>query len=291
MMDPNAHLDPEWLSAYLDDEVSVSERALAERHLASCETCQQELAGLRHTASLFRRLPSVPLPRTFYVTEAMVAPAPPPIRGWQRWRPFFAPLGAVMAALLVLLVVVRPFPAATPEPAPAIALETGAAGESAGAADTAAPPAAEMSATEAEEALPTAPLGEGAERSVSDTTSVAEAEAPTAQEDATTLSIEATPSAPEAMTGTTAPEGFTTTEAVTVTPYLAPTPVPSEMDGVASSPPLTPTDPIVTTEETGAGGGESPKATAPRAWGLVVALLLLVLIIPAFVLWHRGRAR
>lgn len=283
MMDPNAHLDPEWLSAYLDDEVSESERALAERHLATCAACQQELASLRHTAALFRRLPPAPLPRTFYVTEAMVAPEPPPVRGWQRWLPRFAPLGAVMAALLLLLVVVRPFPAATPEAAPAIAVGSGAAEESGIASDTAeeAPPAAEMSATQAEgEIAAEAPLGGGAERSVSDT-AAPEAEGATVQE-AETLSLEATPPAPEAMTEMSVPESFTSTQPVTANPYLAP------------APPLTSTDPIVTSEEsdeTAAGGGESPKVATPRPWGLVVAPLLLLLLLTTFVLWRRGRAR
>lgn len=103
------HLDPELLSAYLDEEVTTDERQLIETHLPTCEACQQELASLRFTMALVQALPPRPIPRTFYVTEAMVAPQPKAQEaGWLGWLRGLAPFGAAIAALLVVFVLARP---------------------------------------------------------------------------------------------------------------------------------------------------------------------------------------
>ena len=114
----NSHLNPVLLSAYLDDEVSSDERTLVESHLVTCETCQVELDGLRWTANLLHQLPEMPLPRNFYVTEAMLEqPASPIKKSWLQWiQSFFDGIGAVpigvgatVMALLLLTVIVQPF--------------------------------------------------------------------------------------------------------------------------------------------------------------------------------------
>jgi hypothetical protein len=65
------HLDPELLTAYIDDELSPADAAQVERHLASCETCAVEFRELRGISTLVRELP-VYLPRR----EITIQPAP-----------------------------------------------------------------------------------------------------------------------------------------------------------------------------------------------------------------------
>lgn len=126
MNTPEHHIDPELLSAYLDEEVSADERQLIETHLPTCAACQQELATLRFTMALVQALPPRSIPRTFYVTEEMVAPQPKSQpAGWWGWLRGLAPFGAAIAALLMILVVARPLMvgtggAAVPAAAPAM---------------------------------------------------------------------------------------------------------------------------------------------------------------------------
>ncbi len=60
----------ELLSAYIDGEVSASETSRVEEHLAGCQECQDELASLRSTVGLLRRLPELAVPRSFGLREA-----------------------------------------------------------------------------------------------------------------------------------------------------------------------------------------------------------------------------
>ena len=55
----------EALSAYLDGALDGAERDALERHLATCEACRAELAGLRRVGALLRALPEPALPRSF----------------------------------------------------------------------------------------------------------------------------------------------------------------------------------------------------------------------------------
>ncbi|MGB0385965.1 MAG: zf-HC2 domain-containing protein [Ardenticatenaceae bacterium] len=106
----NSHLNPELLSAYLDEEVSENERALVESHLATCEACQLELESLSWTVNLLHRLPEQPVPRTFYITEAMLEPEKPPLGNWFEWlRSLLSVRGALatMAAAVLLMVVIQ----------------------------------------------------------------------------------------------------------------------------------------------------------------------------------------
>ncbi len=60
----------ELLSAYIDGEVSASETLRVEEHLARCQECRDELASLRATVGLLRRLPELAVPRSFALSEA-----------------------------------------------------------------------------------------------------------------------------------------------------------------------------------------------------------------------------
>ena len=65
MIHSDWELQRERLSAYLDGELSETERVALEAHLPTCEQCQGELAGLRQTRALLRALPTPALPRAF----------------------------------------------------------------------------------------------------------------------------------------------------------------------------------------------------------------------------------
>jgi len=56
------------LSPYLDEQVSTSDKALVEGHLASCSPCGEELEALRTTVKLLHQMPSVSVPRSFALT-------------------------------------------------------------------------------------------------------------------------------------------------------------------------------------------------------------------------------
>jgi len=90
------------LSLYLDGRLAPEQRSRVEAHLDACSSCQQELRTLRWTRDLLREMPSVPLPRSFVVREADVAP-----RRRARWQPLFVAqwATAVVAMLLVLVLV------------------------------------------------------------------------------------------------------------------------------------------------------------------------------------------
>ena len=63
----------EMLSAYLDGELSPKEQARAEKHLAQCADCAQNLHTLRQTVALLGQLPPVTVPRAFTVRPAQAA--------------------------------------------------------------------------------------------------------------------------------------------------------------------------------------------------------------------------
>lgn len=65
MAQQDRHLTTEDLSAFLDGQLSPTERAQWESHLHTCEQCQHELADLRLTVKLMRALPQPTLPRSF----------------------------------------------------------------------------------------------------------------------------------------------------------------------------------------------------------------------------------
>jgi hypothetical protein len=97
-------------------------------HLASCDRCRDQLAGLRAARAMAARV-EVPEPSPLFwdhfsarVRDA-VANEPPPLDGWWRrvwsWPGVMAPISAVVAVVVVLAVVFRP--AASERPAQVVA--------------------------------------------------------------------------------------------------------------------------------------------------------------------------
>ena len=62
----------ERLSTYIDERLEPRERQEVERHLAGCTSCRDDLESLRGAVTLLRRMPQVPVPRSFRLTEAPV---------------------------------------------------------------------------------------------------------------------------------------------------------------------------------------------------------------------------
>ncbi|MFO0725128.1 MAG: zf-HC2 domain-containing protein [Myxococcota bacterium] len=112
------HLLPEQLSELLDDELAPDARDEAQRHLASCAACSEELAALR---ALSQDLPALQVrspdlwPKIREGVEA---------RGWRRWlsepRLAWGTSGLFAAATLSLLLVLF----GRPTPSPKDELET-----------------------------------------------------------------------------------------------------------------------------------------------------------------------
>ena len=65
------HINPDTLSQYLDDRLSLRARERVDRAVAACARCREELETRRVTLSLLRELPPIPPPRSFTL------PAPP----------------------------------------------------------------------------------------------------------------------------------------------------------------------------------------------------------------------
>jgi anti-sigma factor RsiW len=98
----------ELLSAYLDDELSTEEQARLEAQLATDPALRAELDALRHTVTLVRDLPPVPLPRNFVLPQTMaVLPRPTPSvrprRGWT--APLLTAATAVVSLMFVVVLV------------------------------------------------------------------------------------------------------------------------------------------------------------------------------------------
>ena len=130
-MDPRNlnSVDEDLVAAYVDGDVTTEERQRVEAAMAASEQVAWEVNTLRQTVELLQDLPSVPLPRSFTLTEDQVAdvlqerrslakveasPAresePPPDNAWQRFLRFLnggdlaLRNAAALAAVLLLLV-------------------------------------------------------------------------------------------------------------------------------------------------------------------------------------------
>ena len=68
-----AHLDPETLSAYIDQELSPDQRDQVKEHLASCAECRQEYEELRALSTLVRQLPVYTPKRVIEIDETPMA--------------------------------------------------------------------------------------------------------------------------------------------------------------------------------------------------------------------------
>jgi hypothetical protein len=114
--DHDQHISIDDLSTYLDGEIeSAEERARIEQHLATCETCREELESLRAVSQLLSELPEPALPRSFRLSPEDVEPAPEPgpasepvpIQPWiLRNQVLFRYAGLAAALLLVVLVTI-----------------------------------------------------------------------------------------------------------------------------------------------------------------------------------------
>lgn len=132
-MDPQSlnSVDEDLVAAYVDGDVTTEERQRVEAAMAASEQVAWEVNTLRQTVELLQDLPSVPLPRSFTLTEDQVADvlqerrslaklnAPPPRESqepqdsaWQRFLRFInggdlaLRNAAALAAVLLLLVFV-----------------------------------------------------------------------------------------------------------------------------------------------------------------------------------------
>jgi hypothetical protein len=141
-MSQYSHVTDDLLSAYLDDAVTASERTLVEAAVANDPDIAWRLMTLQYTVDLLGKLPDIALPRSFTLSEAMVAEAAMEPAGaprlhptsphqsdgfWASWRAFWqggSPFlrntaAASLAAFLVLAVIGSAFTpggASTPFP-------------------------------------------------------------------------------------------------------------------------------------------------------------------------------
>lgn len=147
------HIEPELLSAYLDNEVGEEERRAIEAHLRTCAECRRELAELRWTTSLLSQLPEVREPRPFYVRRTDLEPARPRWQTWLvAWRPLFrvaSYAGTAVVLVLLMLNVLTLNTSTTNAPMPTAMEEMEA--QSAPMAEKAAEPAGEALITAEEE--------------------------------------------------------------------------------------------------------------------------------------------
>jgi hypothetical protein len=94
----------EFMSALVDEAVSVAERQAIESHLATCAECRQELAELRETVSLLKRLPPVHAPAGFVdrVVETAYRPSWPRRIADALFRPLRVKLPLEAAAVVLV---------------------------------------------------------------------------------------------------------------------------------------------------------------------------------------------
>src|SRR5436853_7943596 len=90
------HLDDEQLSSLVDGRLEAAERAGAEAHLAACDRCADDLAGLRATVSFVRGLPSAEPPRSFLLAPSARPPLALRLASWTRMA------GGIAAAPVVI---------------------------------------------------------------------------------------------------------------------------------------------------------------------------------------------
>ena len=88
------------LSAYLDGALSAPERERVERHLAVCARCRYDLATLRQTVELLRRVPPKRVPRSFVLPASAQAER----IAYRRWGLVNAFLRASAVAVTFMLV-------------------------------------------------------------------------------------------------------------------------------------------------------------------------------------------
>jgi len=112
--------DLELLSAYIDDELSASERAALERRLASDSALRRTLSDLHRVQATLHALPTVKIPRSFTLKPEMVGqPARQPVMG--RFIPalnFATTIAAILFAVVIGSQLATGKPLAAPVAAP-----------------------------------------------------------------------------------------------------------------------------------------------------------------------------
>src|SRR5260221_5873418 len=99
----STHPDPEQLSAYIDGELTGTDRDDLEQHLTGCSDCSATLRGLRATVADMRALPSPVLSEQDHwalrsaISKAQRRPA-------ERYKRFAVAASGIAAALVVISV-------------------------------------------------------------------------------------------------------------------------------------------------------------------------------------------
>ena len=93
------HIDGPMMTALLDGQLSASDNARCNGHLASCSACRHELDSLRHLKLVVSTAPRKTMPADLALTlERRFVFAP----SWKRTVPrLWVPLGATAAALSI----------------------------------------------------------------------------------------------------------------------------------------------------------------------------------------------
>ena len=103
-----AHEWSDRLSEYIDDELSATERAALEAHLATCRECAQTVGELREVVERARRLPARPPAADLWpgiepqLTSASSGPLPFRVRTNRRFSFTLPQLAAAGIALMVM---------------------------------------------------------------------------------------------------------------------------------------------------------------------------------------------
>lgn len=105
-----ASINDELLSAYIDGEVTPTEKQRVEQALREHTDLRQKLAELQQTVALMSELEPMPLPRAFALSEAQVLAAGGRVRSmprsgiWSRLFPRLMPLATATVAVALLIV-------------------------------------------------------------------------------------------------------------------------------------------------------------------------------------------
>ena len=245
------------LSAYLDGEVTASERRMVAEHLPECGACTSELEGLKMTVALLRDLPDLPVPRSFTLERAP-APADSGTGLLRAARLATAAVGSLAAVMLVGTM--------------AVGVLTGGADEEAAfdspAAMAEAAPAQAPVSKAAAPAAPAAPAAAAAMQA---------APAPTAAVETSLTPVVAAMAA-------SIPDTAEETEETAATAAETETPAPSPSATPLPSPTVTPA-PVEAMSQAAADPRPEEEPSADASWRLPAALGGLLLLFGAATGW------
>lgn len=101
----NEHWESQFLSAYLDNELTKSEKSLVDSHLASCGDCRRDLESLAQAKKQLSTIPRHGMPPE--LVAALEANMPRSsrwliLKGWIRLPRIWVPAGVIAMAALLL---------------------------------------------------------------------------------------------------------------------------------------------------------------------------------------------